>query len=164
MRPLNEMMSWLGHEHAGHAAPAPPRSFQPPRPIGLPWRSIPSPRPSHAMIAVSRVLRARVYDKQRRAAGEIIDLSLDKSTGRVTFAIVSFGAFFGFRARLHPVPWPLLRYDTGIDAYVTPLSASEIDAAPTLSPDDLEAFGAGDRAWRERLAAYYNPLLQLGAL
>lgn len=99
-----------------------------------------------------------------RAAGEVVDLAVDRSSGCVRFVVVSFGAFLGLRTRFHPIPWGLLRWDTKRDGYVTPLSVEELDAAPSLSADDLEALGAGDRAWRERLAAYYNPLLQLGAL
>jgi sporulation protein YlmC with PRC-barrel domain len=181
MRHFSDMMGWRAHEpsrtegiaatagapHApagGEDSPAPAAAPLSLRPIGLPWRPIPTTGSGHAMIAVSRVLRANVFDNRGRAAGEITDLSIDKSTGRVTFAIVSFGNFFGLRTRFHPIPWALLRYDTRRDAYVTPLTVSELDAAPSLTPDDLEVFGAGDRAWRDRLAAYYNPLLQLGAL
>ncbi|MDX9997405.1 MAG: PRC-barrel domain-containing protein [Phenylobacterium sp.] len=164
MRRFSDLMGWLAHEPArsteeaaGTAGP------QRPRAVGMPWRAIPAAG-GHPMIAVSRVLRARVFDTRGRAAGEVVDLAVDKSSGRVRFAIVSFGAFLGLRTRFHPIPWGLLRWDTKRDGYVTPLSVEELDAAPSLSADDLEAFGAGDRAWRERLAAYYNPLLQLGAL
>lgn len=167
MRHFSDMMGWRTHERdeadaaASRAVAAHP---VPLRPIGLPWRPIASRESGHPMIAASRVLRANVFDRDGRAAGEITDLSVDKSTGRVAFAIVSFGNFFGLRTRLHPIPWALLRYDLVRDAYVTPMTVSELDAAPSLTPDDLETFGGGDRAWRDRLAAYYNPLLQLGAL
>lgn len=172
MKHFTDKMGWKAHD-SPHAEPGPAPAdtassagaaqARRPRTLGMPWRPIHTGS-SHAMIAVSRVLRAGVYDRAGRAAGEIADLSVDKSTGRVAYAIVSFGSFFGLRMRFHPIPWSLLRYDTAREAYVTPLTVAELDAAPSLTPGDLEAFGAGDRAWRDRIAAYYNPLLQLGAL
>ncbi len=179
MRHLGEVMSWLGHkpahhgfyehgsdaafEHSGRRPMAAANDAAPSDVRGLPWRPIAGPS-RHRLISLSRVREATVFDRDGRASGQIADLSLEKSTGLVVYAIVSFGGFFGRRSRLHPVPWTALRYDPARDGYVVPLSAAELDKAPTLTPDELEFFGAGDRAWREKIAAYYNPLLTLGAL
>lgn len=125
---------------------------------GLPWRAIPE-RSKPALVALSRVTGATVFDRQGRAAGQISDLSLEKSTGLVIYALVSFGGFLGLRSRLHPIPWALLRYDPQKEGYVIPLAMSDMDDAPSLTVDESEVLGAGDRAWRDRLAAYYAPSL-----
>lgn len=127
----------------------------------LPWRPV-SGRFGHVLILLSRVLRATVVDREGRAAGEIADLSLDKNTGRVNYAIVSFGRFLGLRSRLHPIPWGLLRYDAQQEEYMIPLTMSELDEAPSLTPGELEHLSAGDKLWRAKIASYYNPLFNMG--
>lgn len=140
---------------------AEPSSIKAGRGRVLPWRPVPG-RFGEALILLSRVVRATVVDREGRAAGEITDLSLDKSTGRVNYAIVSFGRFLGLRSRLHPVPWTLLRYDARNEGYTIPLTMLELDEAPSLTPAELERLSAGDRLWRDRLASYYNPLSNMG--
>jgi sporulation protein YlmC with PRC-barrel domain len=101
---------------------------------------------------------ASVRDRDGRTGGEITDLSLDKNTGRVNYAIVSFGRFLGLRSRFHPIPLRLLRYDAASEEYTISLTMSEVDKAPSLTLAELEELIVGEKAWRDRLASYYNHL------
>lgn len=111
----------------------------------------------HALIAAKRVIGALVFSTDGKLNGQIRDLSIDKPTGQVTFALVAFGGFLGFGERLHPIPWPLLKYDTERDGYETPFDSEWIGQSPNLSTEDLEGFGQGDAAWRAKMAAPYGP-------
>jgi PRC-barrel domain len=37
---------------------------------------------------------------------------IDKVSGKVAYAIMSFGGFLGVGERYHPLPWNNLKYDT----------------------------------------------------
>lgn len=111
----------------------------------------------HRLIAANRVIGALVYNADGQLNGQIRDLSIDKETGRIAFALVAFGGFLGFHERLHPLPWGVLAYDRRKDAYRAPFDSDWIAKAPSLSLDDLELFGSGDAAWRTKMAAYYGP-------
>lgn len=111
----------------------------------------------HRLIAAKRVIGALVFNADGKLQGQIRDLSIDKSSGQITFALVAFGGFLGFAERFHPVPWPLLKYDTRRDAYEAPFDSRWIARAPSLAADDLEWFGQGDAAWRAKMVAHYGP-------
>lgn len=113
--------------------------------------------PEHRLIAAKRVIGALVLNDDGTLQGQIRDLSIDKSSGQIRFALVAFGGFLGFAERYLPIPWAQLNYDTRRDAYEVPFGARRIARAPSLSADDLEWFGQGDAAWRAKMAAHYGP-------
>lgn len=110
----------------------------------------------HDLILSSRVTGAMIVNPAGERLGHIEDLSVHKQSGRVIYAIVAFGGFLGIGERWHPVPWSLLEYDPSAAGYVVALDKSVLKDAPSLSREELEDLGAGDR-WRARLYEYYGP-------
>ena len=39
---------------------------------------------------------------------------IDKISGKVAYAVLTFGGFMGFGEDFYPVPWSTLEYDTNI--------------------------------------------------
>lgn len=87
----------------------------------------------HILITASRVDGTPVFNDKGERIGHVHDLSIDKQTGQVRYALMSFGGFLGLGARIHPMPWSVLNYDTA-----------------------LEGFGAGDKVYRDALFSYYG--------
>jgi hypothetical protein len=112
------------------------------------------------MISSSRVIGAGVFDADGKSSGEIRDLSIDKTSGQIAYALIAHGGFLGLAEHIFPAPWMLLSYDADLDGYRLPFGKAAARAAPGLALEDLEWFGAGDEAWRARLEAYYSPYLQ----
>ena len=96
---------------------------------------------AHTYITASRVRGAVVYNSSGDPAGHIQDMMIDKDTGAVTHALVSFGGFLGIGDRFHPVPWDLMHYDVAMEGYIVALDQEEIDATPSYTQGDLAAFG-----------------------
>lgn len=117
----------------------------------------PRVHPREWLIAASRMSGVPIFRKDGRRVGQISDLSIDRRSGRITYALVAFGG--RPCERFHPLPWALLTYDLDKDGYVVPFDTSSLAAAPSLTRDELQWFGAGDGAWREKVAAYYSPHL-----
>jgi sporulation protein YlmC with PRC-barrel domain len=61
------------------------------------------------LIAASQVNGTNVYNFGGEKLGSIYDVILDKQTGQVEFAIMSFGGFLGIGERYHPLPWRVLK-------------------------------------------------------
>lgn len=110
----------------------------------------------HSLITSRRVTDTPVYNAAGDKIGRIEDLSIDKVSGQVRYALLSFGGFLGIGEKYHPLPWSVLDYDTNKDGYVVPLSKAQLEAAPNYSLSELEAFGGGDRSYREGVYAYYG--------
>jgi hypothetical protein len=56
---------------------------------------------------------------------------IDKVSGNVAYAIMSFGGFLGIGNSYHPLPWSLLQYDTNKGGYVVNLDKSQLEGAPS---------------------------------
>ena len=68
-------------------------------------------KPAHPLIPADRVNGTDVYNKAGERLGKIEDVAIEKVSGEVAYAILSFGGVLGIGAKFHPVPWKLLKYD-----------------------------------------------------
>lgn len=113
------------------------------------------------VVQASRVIGAPVFDAWGRRCGRISDLSIDKRTGEVIYALIGVHGGLGFLQRLCPAPWSLLRYDASRGGYVAPADRADLARGPALTSETLQYLGAGDDAWRARLAVYESPYLAM---
>ena len=58
---------------------------------------------------------------------------LDKRSGQVAYAALSFGGFLGMGSSYHPLPWNQLTYDSNRGGYVVDLTKEQFEGAPTYS-------------------------------
>jgi len=79
---------------------------------------------------------------------------VDKQTGHVAYAVMSFGGFLGIGDRYHPLPWSALRYDTTRGGYVVDLSGEELKGAPSYADQNQPDWG--NPAYGQSLDDYYN--------
>ena len=86
------------------------------------------------LIASSKVEGTAVYNAAGENLGEIDDLMIDKLSGKVAYAIMSFGGgFLGIMGnQYHPLPWSVLKYDTGRGGYVVNLDKQQLEGRTGL--------------------------------
>ena len=84
-----------------------------------------------ALISSDKVEGTAVYDRAGEKLGSINSVMIDKISGKVAYAVMSFGGFLGIGDRYHPLPWHVLTYDTGRGGYVIDLDPSTLEGAPT---------------------------------
>jgi sporulation protein YlmC with PRC-barrel domain len=104
-------------------------------------------------IAADRVEGTEVYNTKGEHLGEVEDVIIDKQSGKVAYAVMSFGGFLGIGEKYHPVPWSMLKYDTGKSGYVVPLDKRTLEQAPSYDLDELKF---QDRAWNTQVYDYYK--------
>ena len=73
------------------------------------------------LIASDKVQGTNVYNAAGDNLGAIHDVMIDKPSGKVAYAIMSFGGFLGMGNQYHPLPWSVLKYDTNLGGYVVHL-------------------------------------------
>ena len=88
------------------------------------------------LIASNKVEGTDVYDRSGEHLGEVYNFMVDKFTGHVSYAVMSFGGFLGLGERYHPLPWKALTYDPGQGGYVVDITTEKLKAAPSHARDE----------------------------
>jgi hypothetical protein len=106
------------------------------------------------LIAAEKVNGTAVYNRQGERLGTIEDVMLDKLSGHVAYAVLSFGGFLGIGERYHPLPWSVLNYDTSLGGYVVDLDRARLEGAPTFAANENPDWS--DRQFGQRVSDYYG--------
>jgi sporulation protein YlmC with PRC-barrel domain len=88
-----------------------------------------------SLIAVEKINGIEVYNLECDKLGEVEDIMLDKISGRVVYAVLSFGWILGADHNHCPLPWSVLKYDTQKCGYVINLNKDLLKGAPSICSD-----------------------------
>src|SRR3954468_14072518 len=94
-----------------------------------------------SLISAGKVQGTNVYNTGGDSLGEVYDVMIDKRSGKVVYAIMSFGGLLGVGERYHPLPWNTLKYDTRQGGYVVGLTREQLEGAPPM-PEPRRPRGA----------------------
>jgi sporulation protein YlmC with PRC-barrel domain len=106
------------------------------------------------LIASNKVEGTAVYDRQGNKLGSVYNFMVNKRSGQVAYAVMSFGGFLGIGESYHPLPWNQLTYDTNRGGYVVNLTRAQLEGAPTYAASDMSAWD--DPAYTRRIDDYYR--------
>ena len=104
------------------------------------------------LIASDKVSGTAVYGPDKERMGSIERLMIDKTSGQVAYAVLSFGGFLGIGDDHYPVPWNTLRYDTDLGGYRTLISGNRLKGAPKHGTEIIFDWSAR----HAQLDDYYN--------
>ena len=105
------------------------------------------------LIASDKVEGTAVYNRDGDRLGSVHNVMIDKYSGQVSYAVMSFGGFLGIGERYHPLPWKALTCDTGLGGYVVGLSREQLEGAPSYARDEAPW---SDPAYGRRVSDYYG--------
>jgi hypothetical protein len=106
------------------------------------------------LISSKKVEGTPVVDKNGANIGHIQSFMVDKYTGRVAYAVMSFGGTMGLGASLFPLPWPLLDYDVENDGYGLDITKDQMKDAPRFEANNEPEFSP---EYRRTLISFYRP-------
>ena len=106
------------------------------------------------LIGSDKVEGTAVYGSDKAKIGSIERVMIDKISGKVSYAVLSFGGFLGMGEEHYPVPWHSLKYDTGLGGYATSLTEAELQDAPRYETDS--AWNWDDPARTRTVDDYYG--------
>ena len=86
-----------------------------------------------SLIGSDKVEGTAVYGADGQKIGKIERVMLDKVSGKVAYAVLSFGGFMGMGEEYYPVPWSTLKYDTSLGGYRVNLTKDKLEKAPKYS-------------------------------
>ena len=86
-----------------------------------------------SLIGSDKVEGTAVYGADDKKFGKLERVMIDKISGKVAHAVLSFGGFMGMGEDYYPVPWSMLKYDTNLGGYRVTLTKDQLDKAPKYS-------------------------------
>ena len=95
------------------------------------------------LIASDKVEGTPVFGIDGKKIGRIENVMIDKITGQVAYAVLSFGGFLGLGTDHYPLPWSMLKYDENMGGYVVNITKDQLKNAPKFQED--EDFDWSDR-------------------
>lgn len=104
-------------------------------------------------IASDKVEGTAVYDAHDAKIGTIQSVMIDKFSGQVQYAVMSFGGFLGIGERYHPLPWSVLRYDDKLGGYVVGIKKEALESGPSFARGNAPVF---DRAYGLGIYSHYG--------
>jgi hypothetical protein len=105
------------------------------------------------LISSEKVEGTAVIGRDGKTLGHINSFMVDKYTGRVAYAIMTFGGVAGFGNSFFPLPWPMLEYDVAKDGYVVDITREQIAAAPRFEANAPAEFTP---AYRRKVILFYR--------
>jgi sporulation protein YlmC with PRC-barrel domain len=105
------------------------------------------------LISSEKVEGTAVYDRKGDKIGSVHHLMINKFTGQVAYAVISFGGFLGIGAEYHPLPWRLLDYDPEVGGYRVDIDREQLEKAPHFAEDREPNWS--DPAYTARIDEYW---------
>jgi hypothetical protein len=92
-------------------------------------------RETSALIGSDKVEGTAVYGPDNQKIGEIERVMIEKTSGRVSYAVLGFGGFLGIGNDHYPLPWNSLKYDTEVGGYRMGITADHLENAPKYADE-----------------------------
>ena len=86
-----------------------------------------------SLIGSDKVEGTAVYGTDEKKIGNLERVMIDKISGKVAYAVLSFGGFLGMGEDYYPMPWSTLKYDTNLGGYRVNLTKDRLEKAPKYS-------------------------------
>jgi hypothetical protein len=110
--------------------------------------------PSGHLIAASKVQGTTVYNAAMEKLGSVEDVMIDKASGRIAYAILSFGGFLGIGDKFFPLPWEKLSYNQEMGGYIVDIDRDTLEGAPSYT--DAATATWSDEAWHREVHSHYG--------
>lgn len=109
------------------------------------------------LIASDKVEGTAVYNRSGDRLGTVHHFMVGKRSGKVAYAVMSFGGLLGMGESYHPLPWETLTYDTNQGGYVVNVSREQLQGAPYYTGSETPDWT--DPTYGRRVRDYYGTIV-----
>lgn len=109
---------------------------------------------SGLVLSASTISGDSVHNAAGDNLGDIKDLMIDVNTGKVAYAVLSFGGWLGMGDKLFALPWTAFRVDTAKKCLILNVPKERFKDAPGFDKDHWPNFA--DSAFANRISDYYR--------
>ena len=113
-----------------------------------------TPKKYRRVMSASTLTGDKVVNTAGEDLGKIQDVMIDTPTGRVAYAVLSFGGFLGMGDKLFAIPWDRLSLDEENKRFVLNIDRAKLEMAPGFDKDNWPDMA--DPSWGSRIYSYYG--------
>src|ERR1017187_8455705 len=106
------------------------------------------------VLAADTLTGDKVVNRQKEDLGKIEHLMIDLETGRIAYAVLSFGGFLGMGDKLFAIPWSALALDTVEKRFILNVEKELLKNAPGFDKDHWP--NMADHGWGAQVFTYYG--------
>ena len=106
------------------------------------------------LISSDKVDGTAVYGADGDKIGRIENVMIEKRSGQVAYAVLSFGGFLGIGTDHYPLPWSMLKYDEDKGGYLVSITREQLENAPRYREDESWEWTPSMRA---QVDTHYRP-------
>jgi sporulation protein YlmC with PRC-barrel domain len=110
--------------------------------------------PGPRLMGANTLIGDDVHNLQDEILGDVKEIMIDMQTGRVSYAVLSFGGFLGLGEKLFAVPWSALKLNTVNKRFTLNVSLARLEEAPGFDKDSWPDMA--DPAWVQGVHDYYG--------
>lgn len=105
-------------------------------------------------VSVGALTRDRVRNPLGEDLGEIKDLVVEVETGRVLYAVLSFGGILGMGDKWFAIPWQALTYRAEDEHFILDVEKERLEQAPGFDKHNWP--NMADRQWQRDVHAHFR--------
>jgi sporulation protein YlmC with PRC-barrel domain len=109
---------------------------------------------SNSPVKASSMIGTDVVNPKGDNLGDVKEVVIDPRTGKVAYAVVSFGGFLGMGEKLFAIPFNAFKYDMEENEYVLDVSKEKLQAAPGFDADHWPSMT--EEKWNRDVYKYYG--------
>ena len=120
--------------------------------FGMYTNSAAGPGPS--LIGANTLLGNDVYNRDGEDLGDIKEFMIDMASGKVAYAVLSFGGLMGLGDKLFAVPWAAMALDTVNKRFTLNVPKAKLSDAPGFNKDRWPSMADG--TWASGVHKFYG--------
>jgi len=109
---------------------------------------------ANSPVKASSIIGTDVVNPKGDNLGDIKEVVIDPRTGKVAYAVVSFGGFLSMGEKLFAIPFSAFEYDVAKNEYVLDIPKERLEAAPGFDADHWPSMS--DEKWNRDVYKYYE--------
>jgi sporulation protein YlmC with PRC-barrel domain len=106
------------------------------------------------VLSTNAIIGDSIVNRTGENLGKIEELMLDLESGRVAYAVLSFGGFLGMGEKLFAVPFEALKLDASREHFTLDVNKDKLKNAPGF--DKNHPPQASDRTWGAEVYKFYG--------
>ncbi len=108
---------------------------------------------SSSPVKASSMIGTDVVNTKGENLGDVKEVVIDPRSGKVAYAVVSFGGFLGMGEKLFAVPFTAFEYNVAKNQYMLDISKERLQTAPGFDADNWPSMA--DEKWNRDVYKFY---------